>query len=99
MNTSLTASGTYEFNDVDLPEGDFQTKLARFRVDYSFSTAMFLNAFVQYNSTSRTWLTNVRYRMIYRPLSDFYLVYNETRPAGGIARRTLVLKQTILLAF
>jgi hypothetical protein len=98
-NPHLAASGDYQVNDVNLPEGRFKTELARFRIDYSFTPTMFLNAFVQYNSASRTWLTNVRYRVIYRPLSDFYLVFNETRPATGLVQRTVVLKHTLLLAF
>lgn len=48
---------------------------------------MFLNAFVQPNDASSTWLTNIRNRFIYRPLSDFYLVYK------------VALKHTLLLAF
>jgi len=98
-NPHFATSGDYQFNNIDLPEGRFDTRLARFRVDCSFTTAMFLNAFVQYNSASRTWTTNVRYRLIYRPLSDLYLVFNETRPAAGPVQRTVVLKHTLLMAF
>lgn len=60
---------------------------------------MFLNAFVQYNNATSSWLTNVRYRFIYRPLSDFYLVYNDTRSAGRTGQRTVALKHTLMLAF
>jgi hypothetical protein len=99
VNAKLATSTNVEINDVHLPQGQFDTEVARFRVDYSFNTKMFLNSFVQYNSATSTWLANVRYRLIYRPLSDFYLVYNEVRPAGRIAQRTVALKHTIMLAF
>lgn len=82
-----------------LPQGGFDTQLARFRVDYSFNTRMFLNSFVQCNSATSSWLTNIRYRFIYRPLSDFYLVYNDTRSAGRTGQRTVALKHTLMLAF
>jgi hypothetical protein len=95
----LAASATYAHNDVRLPQGRFTTDLAGFRVDTSFSTKMFLNAFVQYTSATKTWLTNVRYRLIYRPLSDFYIVYNETRVAGRLPQRTVAIKHTLLLSF
>ena len=58
---------------------------------------MFLNAFVQYNGETDTWLTNVRYNFIHRPLSDIYVVWNETRSAT-ITRRALLLKYTYMLA-
>jgi hypothetical protein len=99
VNERLAASANYAYNDVVLPEGAFTTHLPRFRMDWSFSTRMFLNAFVQYNSATSTWLTNVRYRLIYRPLSDFYFVYNEQTAAGRPARRTIALKHTMLLSF
>jgi uncharacterized protein DUF5916/cellulose/xylan binding protein with CBM9 domain len=99
VDEHVAASANYAYNDVWLPQGAFTTHLPRFRVDWSFSTRMFLNAFVQYNSATSTWLTNVRYRLIYRPLSDFYFVYNELSTSGRPARRTIALKHTILLSF
>jgi hypothetical protein len=99
LNENLAASTSFETNDVTLPQGAFDTQLARFRVDYSFNTRMFLNSFIQYNSATSSWLTNIRYRFIYRPLSDFYLVYNDTRAGGRIGQRTVALKHTLMLAF
>ena len=60
---------------------------------------MFLNTFVQYNNATSNWLTNIRYRFTYRPLSDFYVVYNDVRSAGRPDQRTLVIKQPLMLAF
>lgn len=99
LNANLAASTGVEINDVSLPEGAFDTQLARFRIDYSLNTRMFLNSFVQYNSATSSWLTNIRYRFIYRPLSDFYVVYNDTRSAGRESQRTVAVKHTLMLAF
>jgi hypothetical protein len=51
------------------------------------------NAFVHTTAT-RAWLSNVRYRFIYRPLSDIFIVVNETRCPGERPRRALILKWT-----
>ena len=99
LNANLAASTSVEVNDVNLPQGAFDTQLARFRIDYSLNTRMFLNSFIQYNSATSSWLTNIRYRFIYRPLSDFYVVYNDTRSAGREGQRTLAVKHTLMLAF
>jgi hypothetical protein len=99
LNANFAASTSIETNDVDVAQGSFDTQLARFRLDYSLNTRMFLNAFVQYNNATSSWLTNVRYRFIYRPLSDFYLVYNDSRSADRPGQRTFALKHTIMLAF
>jgi len=80
----------------------FDTTLMSLRVDGSFSTRMFLNAFVQYNSVTRLLTTNIRYDFVYRPLSNLYVVLNDTRPAnGGTARatRSLAVKFTRLFSY
>ena len=60
---------------------------------------MFLNSFVQYNNATSSWLTNIRYRFMYRPLSDFYVVYNDVRTAGRPDQRTFAIKHTLMMAF
>ena len=72
--------------------------LARFRLDWSFTPRMFLNAFVQYNGEADAWLSNIRFNLIHRPLSDIYVVWNETRSPADV-RRALMLKYTHLIAF
>ena len=87
-------------DDVDLPSGDFTTDLVRARLDYSFSTRMFLNALIQYNSTLKEISSNIRFNWIYKPLSDFFLVYNERRASTGEVReRALIAKLTYLFDF
>ena len=92
-------SGTLERNHAALPEGRFETTLARLRVDWSFSTRAALNALVQYNSARQVWLTNVRFNLMHRPLSDVFVVYTETRPNGAPTVRSVALKYTHLLSF
>ena len=94
-------------DQITLPNGvSFDTTLSSLRVDTSFSTRMFLNAFVQYNSVTKQVSSNVRYDLIHHPLSDVYLVYNDahfvdiTRPtAAQQPSRALILKVTHLLSF
>jgi hypothetical protein len=92
-------SGTLDRHHAVLPEGRFDTTLAKLRVDWSFSTRAALNALVQYNSARRAWLTNVRFSLMHRPLSDVFVVYTETRPDGAPAVRSVALKYTHLLSF
>ena len=60
-----------------------------------------LNTFVQYNTAARTLATNIRYRFIHHPLSDFFIVYNESRGIDGNTAkyRVVSLKLTHLLNF
>ncbi len=94
----IAASASLSRNLIDLPDGSFGANLARLRLDWSFTPRMFLNAFVQYNGQGDSWLSNIRFNLIHRPLSNIYVVWNETRLPTE-TRRALMLKYTHLFAF
>ena len=98
MNAHVAASTTLSRTSVTLPEGTFNGGLVGVRLDWSLTPRMFLNAFVQYNGETDLWLSNIRFNLIHRPLSDVYIVWNETR-APDATRRALLLKYTHLIAF
>lgn len=107
MNQYLATTVAWSKDRVTLVDGTrFSTGLASLRVDASFSTRMFLNAFVQYNSVTHQLASNVRFNLIHHPLSDVFLVYNDARfvdlerpTATQIPTRALILKVTHLFAF
>ena len=90
----------WERNDLDLPGGAFVTNLARLRVNYSFTTRMFVQALVQYNDRARLWSSNVRFGLLSDANTGLFIVYNDIE---GIARfippgagRSLTLKYSYL---
>ena len=100
-NERLNVSGNVQFNDVALPQGAFTTTLLTGRVNVNFTTRMFLNALLQYNTDARQWSSNVRFNIIHHPLSDFFLVYNERRDtrSSDLINRAIIAKLTYLFAF
>ena len=100
-NERMTLSASWAYNDIVVPQGAFTTTLVTGRINYSFSTRTFLNALLQYNTDARQWSSNVRFNIIHRPLSDFFLVYNERRDSTSreLIDRAVVGKLTWLLAF
>lgn len=102
FSRKLAVTTSISRDHVDTGGTVFDTTLASLRIDGSFSTRMFLNAFVQYNSVTRQVLTNVRYDFIHHPLSDLYVVLTDTRAtSGGTAppTRSLAIKYTHLFSF
>jgi hypothetical protein len=91
----------YERNDVTLANGSFVTNLFRTRSTYAFTPSLVLHAFIQYNADTSQVSSNIRFNWTHRPLSDLYLVYNDTRDTlTGLTReRALVLKFTQLFSF
>ena len=98
VNAHLAASAEYDRNEITLPGGNFTESLAAIRVDSSLTTRMFLNAFIQYNGRDDVWLTNVRFNLIHRPLSDIYVVWNDAQ-GPTIRNRAFIVKYTHSFAF
>jgi hypothetical protein len=100
VSEHLNASVNLQVNDIDLSTGSFVSTLVTSRVNYNFNTRMFLNALVQYNTDSRQLSSNLRFNLIHRPLSDFFLVYNEGRnDRTERVDRAVIAKMTYLMAF
>lgn len=83
------------------PDAAFTTTLGTLRTGYSFSTSLFLDALVQYRTDVHQFSANVRLNLIHRPLSDFFVVYNESQltDTAEKAGRGLVVKYTQMLSF
>ena len=98
MNAHVAAGLAYEREQIALPNGRFVAEVGSLRLDWSFSTRMFLNALVQYDNGQDAWLSNVRFNFVHRPLSDLYLVWNEGR-ALDHSSRALILKYSQSFSF
>ncbi len=72
------ASIAYERNDVDLPEGRFDTHLGRARFDFVFSPGVTWQDFVQFDSESDSLGVNSRLRWILEPGRDVFVVFDES---------------------
>ena len=87
--------------DLSLPAASFTTTLINFRSGYSFSSSMFLDTLLQYRNDVRQFSANVRFNLIHGPLSDFFIVYNESQftDATTTAGRGIVVKYTQMFSF
>ena len=92
----MASTIAYERDNVRLPAANFKTDLLTMRMNYSFSTRTFLSSLIQYNTDLRQWSSNIRFNIIHRQLSDFFLVYNERRDSGSYALldRAIIAKFT-----
>ena len=88
----------YQFARVELPAGSFDAHVLASRAVYSFSTRFFAKLFAQWNSADDVVSTNFLLNYIYRPGSDFYLVFNQIYDENdgtiGLSESTVVGKMT-----
>lgn len=74
----LTASFQLERNWLSLREGDFNTSLVMFRLDYAVTPFVSLANFVQYDTESRNIGLQSRFRWILTPGNEFFVVLNHS---------------------
>jgi hypothetical protein len=83
----------------------FTTQVISTRASYMFSPYMAISTLVQYNSTSSSLGSSVRFRWEYAPGSDIFVVYSDGRNTAigdrfpALQNRTFVVKVTRLFRF
>ena len=85
-NAKLSIEPFIEFNRITLPNEEFDANAFGGRVSYSFSTILFTKLFTQWSTDRDVFAANFLVNYIYRPGSDFYLVFDQSYDTrdGGI---------------
>ena len=98
----IAMEAQFRRSDVDLPWGAFVADLGSLRFDLALSPQMTLRTLSQYNSTTDSVNTSVRFNWIYSPGSDLYIAYDELRMdmpgVPWLQNRQLAIKMTYLLS-
>ena len=66
----------YEFNDIDLPQGSFVTRLAVFRTDVAFSSKLSWVTRIQYDNVSELMGINLRLHWVPEAGREGFIVIN-----------------------
>lgn len=89
--------------DESRPPLDFNFTLIQGQLGITFTTRVYFDALLQYNTAIDDFSANLRFNYKYRPGSDIYVVYNERRDIEGIPTdtvdRSFTVKWTYLMAF
>lgn len=78
VSSSLTLTGTYEYNNVsfDARGEQFTAHIARIKALVMFNTKLSISSFIQYNSLNHLYLGNIRLRYNPKEGNDLFIVYN-----------------------
>jgi hypothetical protein len=89
----------YEFNDVELPQGSFITRLYRARMDLAFSAKWSWLNVVQYDNVTETAGVNSRLRFNPKAGQDMYFVLNPQFDIDPLSRNASSTTSEIILKF
>lgn len=73
----FTGEAEFVYNDINLPQGDFEVEIVRTRGDLQFSPDLTLGTVVQWDSVSNQAGLNSRLRWEFEPGKEVFVVYNE----------------------
>jgi hypothetical protein len=94
---AFTSSLSLDYNDVNLPEGDFETTLVGLSLGYFFTPRIYLQSLIQYSDQIDRLSANVRFGWLNTAGTGFFIVYNEIQgidELDGPLGRSLILKYT-----
>ena len=94
---AFTSSFTLDYNDIDLPEGDFETTLVGVNLGYFFTPRIYLQSLIQYSNQIDRLSANVRFGWLNTAGTGLFIVYNEIQgidQLDGALGRSLILKYT-----
>lgn len=78
LGEALNTEAGWTRNDIHLREGDFITNLMRWRLSYSFTPRLFLQALLQFNDRADLRSTNLRLGWLQSANTGLFVVYTET---------------------
>lgn len=98
VTPQISLEPSFSVNVVDLPEGDFTATVVRTRATYTVTPRMFVSGIAQYNSTTTSIGSNLRFRWEYSPGSELFVVYTDDynsealRGVSPLRNRAIVVK-------
>ncbi len=69
----------YDFEDIQLPQGQFYSHIVNLGINYSLSTRLITSTVLQYNNLEQIKGIHFRLNYIYRPGDDLFIVYRDVR--------------------
>jgi hypothetical protein len=88
MGSRFSTAFRYAYNDVNLPQGEFLTRLVTWRAGYFFTPSLYVQSLLQYSDQADTWAANLRFGWVSTAGTGLFVVFNEARGLGVLERET-----------
>jgi hypothetical protein len=93
LSQNLSFDIGFRLDDVQLPGGEFSSKVGNVEINYNFTNSWLTKTTVQYDGIQDELGINFRLNWIYQPGDDLFLVYNQ-EGSSGQTDRAVILKFT-----
>jgi hypothetical protein len=97
--SSFTSSLLLDYQDVNLPQGDFIRKLIGVRMAYFFTPRIFVQSLTQYSNQAQLFNANLRFAWLNTAGTGLFIVFNDGEDAESFTRWTLPVSRTLTLKY
>ncbi len=88
---------TFQYNNFQLPGGDFTANILRTQLAYSFKPNVYLQGLIQHNTTDKLWAANIRFGWLERANTGLFVVYNHNMQDGDLLNNSFIVKYTRMI--
>jgi hypothetical protein len=104
LSRSIKIEGQYQYNAISFPSRSqrYLSHVTGLKLSYMFNTKLSASCFIQHNSVSEVFFTNLRLHYNPREGNDFYIVFNEGRNTDIFRESPMLARidnQTIVLKY
>jgi hypothetical protein len=93
--SSFTSAFSLDYQDVNLPEGDFIRQLVGVRMAYFFTPRIFLQSLTQYSNQAELFTANVRFAWLNTAGTGLFIVFNDGEDAESFTRWRLPVTRSL----
>jgi hypothetical protein len=86
QGASFSSSLLFDYQDVQLPEGDFVRQLLGVKLAYFFTPRVFLQSLTQYNNQAGAFTANVRFAWLSTANTGLFVVFNDGETADSFTQ-------------
>ena len=97
--SSFTSSLLLDYQDVNLPQGDFVRKLIGVRAAYFFTPRIFVQSLTQYSNQAQLFNANLRFAWLNTAGTGLFIVFNDGEDAESFTRWTLPVSRTLTVKY
>lgn len=83
-----------QYNNFQLPVGNFTANILRTQLSYAFKPNIYLQGLVQHNTSDKLWAANVRFGWLQQANTGLFVVWNYNTWEEGPLNNSIIIKYT-----
>ncbi|MEP3211438.1 MAG: DUF5916 domain-containing protein [Maribacter sp.] len=90
----FNVDATFQYNNFQLPNGDFTANILSTRLSYAFKPNIYLQGLIQHNTSDKLWAANVRFGWLQQANTGLFVVWNYNLQDGDPLNNSFIIKYT-----